>query len=290
MTVPAPAATAEVVNEHAWHVPPPGLAELAGTYVGFRQAGVEPARHRGLPAPSITLIFTLDDPVVVAAHPDPEQPPGIYPTVVGGLHTTPAIITHEGRQSGIQLALSPLASRALLGRPAGELADIDTTAEDVLGRVAFEIHDRLRSAASWAERFAILDEVLLARATAADRNAHVSDEVCHAWRTLLRTGGTASVAELAAETGWSDRHLRARFRAETGLAPKAAARVIRFDRAKRALQQRSAANQPLCLADVAASLGYFDQAHLDREFGLLAGCSPTTWLAEEFRNIQARAA
>ena len=35
--------------------------------------------------------------------------------------------------------------------------------------------------------------------------------------------------------------------------------------------------------------GYFDQAHLAREFRALAGCPPSQWLAEEFRNVQAGA-
>ena len=283
-----------LVNEQAWRDPAPGLRGLVDSYVGFRQAGVEPARHRGLPSPALTLIFTLDDPIVLAAHPDPAQPPGSYETVLGGLHTAPAIITHEGRQSGIQLGLSPLGARALLGVPASELAEIDVPAEEVLGPLSSEIQDRLRNAPGWPERFAVLDEVLLGRAARAggpsDSCAAVSAEVSYAWRRLVQAGGAASVRDLAAATGWSDRHLRARFRAEIGLAPKAAARVIRFDRTRRLLQRRAAAGEPLCLADLAASCGYFDQAHLDREFAMLAGCSPTRWLAEELRNIQATAA
>jgi hypothetical protein len=121
------------------------------------EAGVEPARHRGLPSPSLTLIFTLEDPLVLTAHPDPAQPPGIYETIVGGLHTRPAIITHDGRQSGIQLGLSPLGARALLGVPAGELAERDLRADDVLGPLTNEIQDRLRCASNWSERFAILE-------------------------------------------------------------------------------------------------------------------------------------
>ena len=284
-----PGPPGEMINEHAAHVPAPALRGLVGSYIGFRQAGAEPARHRGLPSGSLTLIFTLDDPLVLAAHPDPRQPAGIYETIAGGLHTSPAIITHDGRQSGIQLGLSPLGARILLGRPAGELAEIDVAAADVLGALAGEIHDRIRSAAGWPERFAVLDEALTAIAVrAADRRARVpGDEVSYAWRTLVRSGGTVPVSDLAAGTGWSERHLRARFKEETGLAPKAAARVIRFEVARRELQRRVATGEALRLADLAAACGYFDQAHLDREFSLLAGCSPTVWLAEEFRNIQA---
>ena len=272
-----PAGSGVLVNEQAWRVPAAGLTEFVDSYIGFRQAGVEPARHRGLPSPSLTLIFTLDDPLVIAAHPDPAQPPGVFETIVGGLHTVPAIITHDGRQSGIQLGLS-------------ELAGLDVPADQVLGPAAAETQDRLRLAAGWPECFAILDELLLARVGRAHRVAAVSDEVHFAWRRMLRTGGTVAISQLAAETGWSDRQLRARFRAETGLAPKAAARVIRFDRARRQLQRRALAGEPLRLAELAASCGYFDQAHLDRDFAMLAGCAPTSWLAEEFRNIQASAA
>jgi len=281
-----------VINEHVSQLPAPALRGLVdGNYIAYRQAGVEPMRHRGLPSASMTVIFTLDDPLVLTTHPDPAQPSGVYQTLVGGLHTAPAIITHDGRQSGIQLGLSPLGARTLLGLPAGELADTDVAAEDVLGTMAAEIRDRLLSAVSWAGRFAIIDDVLAARAAqAAGRpGTAVSPEVTHAWRLLRQTGGSAPVSQLTAETGWSDRHLRNRFRQETGLAPKSAARVIRFERARRELQRRAAAGGALRLADLAAAFGYFDQAHLDRDFGLLAGCSPTTWVAEEFRNIQARA-
>ena len=283
---------AAVVNEHAFRLPPPGLRDLVSGYIGFRQAGVEPARHRGLPSPELTLIFTLDDPLVLASQPDPAQEQGTYDSIAGGLHTAPAIITHEGRQSGVQLGLSPLGARMLLGMPAGELAEIDVAAEEVLGSLATEVRDRLRTATTWPGRFAILDEVLTARAArgAARAGAGVSPEVAYAWRKLLRTGGATAVGVLAAETGWSERHLRARFREETGLGPKAAARVIRFGRARRELMRRVAAGEAPGLADLAVACGYFDQAHLDREFGLLAGCAPTTWLAEEFRNFQSVAA
>ena len=101
------------VNESVWGAPAPALRPFIARYIGYRQAGVAPATHRGLPSPYLTVIFTLDDPLTLAGHPDPRQPPGSYATLVGGLHTAPALITHQGRQSGIQLLMSPLGARAL---------------------------------------------------------------------------------------------------------------------------------------------------------------------------------
>ncbi len=295
--VPEPAGP---VSESARAAPAAPLRGLIGWYSGYRQQGVPPARHRGLPSPYLTLIITLDDPLTVARHPDPADRPGDYRTLVGGLHTTPALITHPGRQSGVQVQLSPLGARAMLGLPAGELAGRDLAADDVLGRVAGELHERMREAADWPTRFAILDQVLLDRA---DLDQQVSPDIAGAWRRLVRSGGQVRAGELASQVGWSPRYLQRRLLTETGLTAKAAARVTRFDRARRILQRQAVGGQALSgqpglggratagavatLADVAAGCGYYDQAHLAREFRALAGCPPATWLADEFRNVQA---
>ncbi len=274
-----------VVDEHVRRLPAEPLRPYVAWYTGYRQRAVPPALHRGLPSPLLTLIFTLDEPLTMLAHPDPRQRPGDWTTLIGGLHTSPALIGHQGAQSGVQIALRPLGARALLGLPAGELAQLDVPAEAVLGPSGAQIHERIQTAIDWSARFAVLDEIFLT--LLGPRDAAVAPELAWAWRLLLRSGGTTPVARLAAATGWSERHLNGRFRAEIGLSPKAAARVIRFDRARRRLGRPPASPSGYGLSALAADCGYFDQAHLAREFRTLAGCPPSQWLAEEFRNIQA---
>ena len=220
----------EPVDEHCRRRPAGPLRPYVAWYTGYRQRGVPPARHRGLPSPFLTLIFTLDEPLVMLAHPDSRQPPGDFSALVGGLHSAPALIAHDGAQSGIQVALRPLGARVLLGLPAGELAETDVPAQDVLGGACAELRARALAAPGWPERFAILDEILLRRA--ARPAPDVAPEVGWAWQQLLASGGTLRIADLAAQTGWSGRHLAGRFRAELGLTPKAAARVVRFTRAR----------------------------------------------------------
>ncbi|MEV0537759.1 helix-turn-helix domain-containing protein [Kitasatospora sp. NPDC050463] len=276
----------ELVDEAVRARPAAALRPYVAWYSGYRQRGLAPAVHRGLPSPYLTFILTLDEPLTVAGHPDPAQPGGDYATLLGGLHTSPALITHDGRQSGVQIAVHPLAARALLGLPAGELAGADVPADAVLGRASGRLQEELQQAADWPERFAALDGALL---RAAHPSGRVPPELVRAWRELRRSGGSLSVAALAQDTGWSSRHLQERFRRETGLTPKAAARVIRFDRARRLLAAPGPAPR---LAELAVRCGYFDQAHLAREFRALAGCAPSVWLAEEgpdaakFRNVQ----
>ncbi|XVU23328.1 helix-turn-helix domain-containing protein [Actinoplanes sp. CA-054009] len=311
-----------VVDEYASGRPSARLRPHVAFYSGYRQRGIAPGLHRGLPSPYLTLIFTMDEPLMVDG--------GSYDALVGGLHLGPAMVRHEGRQSGVQVALRPLGCRALLGAPAGELSGLNLPAASVLGHARVEeIRERLCAAGSWPERFAVVDLGLRraldrplriglssgpasghgesgsaagaagARATGAraletrttgaraletrttGARAVGAPEVAYAWGRLMT--GSVSVAAVAAEVGWSGRYLTDRFRAEVGLRPKEAARVARFDRARRALRPGTP------FADLACGFGFFDQSHFVREFHALAGCAPSRWLADEFGFVQAMA-
>ncbi|TFV51818.1 AraC family transcriptional regulator [Blastococcus sp. TF02A-35] len=270
-------------QESMVHRPHPALRPYVAAAVGYAHEGFPPGEHLGLPSPWLTLVLTLDEPLVMAAHPDPAQAPGSFDALVGGLHTRPARIVHPGRQAGIQLSLTPAGARALLGVPAGALASVDTHLEDLLGPAAAELLDRLRASAGWAARFATLDAALVRRLRTAD---DVPAEVARAWRLTTASHGRLRVSDVAARVGWSTRHLEQRFRAETGLGPKEAARVVRFDRARRALAGRVTAGLPADLAGLAARCGFSDQAHLTREWRAFSGLPPTRWLAAELGYVQ----
>jgi hypothetical protein len=100
----------EPVNEAVRVRPAAPLRPFIAWYSGYRQAGIEPAVHRGMPSPWLTLIFTLDEPLTVAAHPDPAQHPGTFDTLAGGLHTSPGRAVLAGPVRG---------GRRRADRPAG---------------------------------------------------------------------------------------------------------------------------------------------------------------------------
>jgi AraC-like DNA-binding protein len=271
-----------VIDEAVVGRPRGAAGAVVASYHGYRQRGVPPARHLGLPSPYLTLIFTLDDPLQIVEHVD-GRPPRSYDALAGGLHTTPAVITHGGCQSGIQLQVHPHAARALFGMPAGELAGTDGDADAVLGYLVERIRNRMGEAATWGERFAVLDDELGTLVTG-EAMAGPPAAVVNAWRLLRSSGGAVPIGTLADAVGYSDRRLTTLFDAEIGLTPKIAARVIRFDRARRAVQVAA----PGRLGRIAAEHGYSDQSHLVRDFVAFTGRSPTKWLAEEFGNVQAK--
>ena len=193
------------------------LVPFVESYIGYRSAGMPAGVHRGLPSRHLTWIISLGQPVDISVMPDRRQPGASIRALVGGLHAAPAMIDLDGSQYGIQLDLTPLGARALLGLPAGALASTVVHLDDILGRVADELVDRLASAPGWPARFRILDDVLTrVVADVPDR----SPEVDWAWRRLVAASGAIEVRTLAEEVGWSRRHFGERFRQELGLAPK----------------------------------------------------------------------
>ena len=133
-------------------------------------------------------------------------------------------------------------------------------------RVGEVLHGRLCSAATAAERFAILERTLHQRLVP-------SLAGCRYVRTLLSRPG-ASVAEVAERVGRSHRSFIEVFSAEVGMTPKLFLRIQRFQRAL------ALAGEPCkpAWAQLALDCGYFDQSHLIRDFVELAGVTPAEYV------------
>jgi AraC-like DNA-binding protein len=248
--------------------------------VGYETVGAEPRDHRGLPSPFLTFIVTLDTPVVIAEDGGERG----LDVVVAGLTTEVETVKMGTRQTGLQAAVHPLAARRLFGLPAAELARMSLEGEDVMGRTAPRLRERLAEAAGWDERFAIFGEEMGLGQDVAVTGPR--PEVVEAWRLLTATRGRIRIGELAERVYLSRRRLSTLFAAEFGLTPKEAARTMRFTHAVARIGE-GVRGGALDLATVAAECGFADQPHLDREFREFAGTSPSGWIAEEFPNIQA---
>ncbi len=273
---------AEPCSESMARRPVPPLRPFIDGYLGYRQAGWAPAVHRGLPSRYLTFIVSIGDPIRVVAQTDPRQAPATYGFVLGGLQASSALIAHDGRQEGVAIQLTPLGCHSLLGVPAQALWNTSIEAGDLLGPLAPELRERLHAVAGWAGRFEACDEVLGRLVSRAGQIDPADPVIAAAWRRVVASGGALRVADLAADVGWSRRQLARRFAGELGLSPKVACRVVRFERARRMLQQP----QRPSLGSVAATCGYYDQPHLNREFVQMAGCAPGEWLAAEVPSVQ----
>lgn len=265
--------------------PHPALRALVGRYLGYRRRGVTLEVHRGLPSQYLTLIISLAEPIRLLEMPGSAQRPGRWQAFVSGLHAGPALIGQDPEVAGISLEVNPLGARTLLGAPAAELAGRIIDLSELSHPELAELPERLRAATGWRERFDLVDAALL-RTEGRARPEAPPGEIGWAWRRLIGTGGGVAITELAGEVGWSRRHFGERFAREVGLAPKQAARVVRFGRLTTMLRRLDPHAPRTGLADIASACGYFDQAHLSNEFRALAGCSPRTWIRQELPFLQ----
>jgi len=176
-----------------------------------------------------------------------------------------------GEVECLQIRLEPTA--------AVELADLSgtvATLAEIWGRDAAQVEEKLRAATSWDERFTIAAEVLGQRLST---RRLVDPEVAQSWRRIRASQGRLRVETLADEVGWSRKRLWSRFRAQLGVSPKRAARLVRFDRAVHML---AAGHVP---AGVAAVGGYADQSHMHREVREFAGLTPMAVAAAPWLSV-----
>ncbi|GAA4528977.1 helix-turn-helix domain-containing protein [Amycolatopsis samaneae] len=238
---------------------------------GFRDRGPGPVDVRVVPHPAVTLALGFGDgPLVVDADTGRRKRGSL---VTGFMHG--ALRVRGEHVECVQARLSPPTAYAVLGVSPAELDGAVVTLDDLWGRDAARIRERLGEARSWRERFAMTDD-LLARRCATGRP--VDPRVAWAWERIVARGGRVRIDDLAAGAGWSRKRLWSRFRAQIGLSPKRAARLVRFDHAAHLLAAGGDA------ARIAAESGYTDQSHLHRDVVAFSGVTPvavadTAWLA-----------
>lgn len=241
-----------------------GLRGLVRNYTGYVERSAEPLCRREVPSGDVTLILSPGSKLSL--------PDGRHTSFLAALHDSHTLVEHDGFQEGIEVRLTPLGARAVFGLPMHELTNRVVELDDLLGRPGEELIERLWDARSWERRFIVLEEAIAARV---ERAPPPESELAWAWGRMRASAGRARVSGLAEELGWSHRRLIERFREGIGLAPKTLGRVLRFERVSRLLQQ---VEEPR-LAEVAFDCGYYDQAHLNRDFRQFAGTTPGEYLA-----------
>lgn len=238
------------------------------TMAGFRDRGITPPDLRLIPHPAVTLVLVFGGTIAVEDATGCRRQ-GSFATGLGFGGALRAL--RADAFEALQVRLSPVVARAVLGTT--DLGDAVVTLDDLCGREAARISDRLGEFSSWEDRFAWTDAWLARRCGAASR---VDPEVAWAWRRIVAGRGGVRIECLADELGWSRKRLWSRFRSQIGLPPKRAAKLVRFDHAVHHLVAGQDA------AGVAADGGYTDQSHLHRDVVAFTGLTPATVVNEPF--------
>lgn len=249
---------------------PAALRMLMYRWAGF----VDPSTgvyRRELPFLGAPVILTFGAPYLVSD----AATPGIAGREVGqfaaGLHRSFSSTLSIGPSWSMQIDLTPIGARIVLGQSMVDLTDRIIPIDSLTGSAGRHLISDLEATTTWAERFALVESFIVRRVAIGPQP---DPRIAWALSRLTDTTHRVEVADLAERLGWSHRHLIERFRQEIGLPPKQIARQARFVDAAQRIRQ---APFDLPLAAIAADAGYFDQAHLNRDFREFAGMTPSTF-------------
>jgi AraC-like DNA-binding protein len=169
---------------------------------------------------------------------------------------------------------APVRTAAVRFRPGAAVRFLGVTADELTDRTlpCAEIGARWLADAPWGEFTHSIDAVETLQRLLLGRLASIEDPdpvVAHAVTSLFARD-TPSIEALSREIGWSRQHLARKFHSQVGVSPKQLARVARLQRAVADLQRASGSG----MAGDALRFGYFDQAHMARDFRALADVTP----------------
>lgn len=229
----------------------------------YRTRYEDPLTRTLFGTPRSVLMVSLDDPVEVV---EGRAVSVRASSLLVGPQTGPLATTMRGAHRGLHLELDPLASLRLFGVPGSRLTDEVVEAGTVVDPAwNAELVERLAGCDDPDRMIAVLERAV---GTLLAGTAELDPLAAWMWRELVTSRGHARIGELVRRSGFSHRHVVARFSRSIGMTPKVAARLLRFEHAARSLAAGCE------LAEVASRCGYTDQSHLTREAVRLSGLTP----------------
>ena len=242
------------------------LAELIEAVWTSRGEGVF-TQEEILPRTPTEVLFALGETHWLRDPTDPNRDRAYTRAFVSGLHHGPLSVESPPDAEMAGIRLRPAGAAAFLrdspSAIAGSVIDLDL----VLGAGVERLRTRLAEVRDLRRRTRLLAGAVARHLAAAPP---LAAELRRALAAIRARPESVTIRSLVADSGWSHRHFTARFRAEIGLSPKAFARIARFEAAFARLQSLVRPRW----AEFAADQGYFDQAHLIRDFRELAGATP----------------
>ncbi len=252
------------------YLPGPSLSDSVDFYGYWERGTGEPHRSRALPRGAATVVIDVSGrPHVDFFAGDGHTRLDVPSAFIAGAGTASYITGIDAAQTVMTVHFKPAGALGFLGFGMGVLENVCVGLTEVWGRSAAQLHEQLVDTPSPTGRTALVEAFLLARRQIHDRAP--SAEVMSVLRSV-ECGPSVRISSVRAEVGWSPRRLSERFRAEVGLGPKAYQRVRRLQGALRRLDGATGRG-----ADIAADLGYFDQAHFVRDFREFTGLTPTQY-------------
>ncbi len=229
------------------------------------------SRERALPTGTVELVVDLrDERMRIFKNDEDRAGQEFGGSLICGPQSGYFVLDTSQASAVAGVHFKPGGAAPFLGMPAGEITDQHVSLEEVWGRHARRLRERLLAAASPEAMFDLLEQALLERLT---RPPLLHSAVTYALAKFAAAPSDSRVAGVRNYTGYGAKRFIELFRDSTGLTPKLYCRIRRFQD----VIARVSAGRRVEWARVAADGGYSDQSHLNREFRDFAGVTPAEY-------------
>jgi AraC-like DNA-binding protein len=181
-----------------------------------------------------------------------------------GQITKPILISPTGTVELIGIRFHPSGTAPFFRLPMEQLTNQVVELELLSKPIARRIAETVESLPTLWQKILELERIL----TEAIDLESLDQSLLSLANNIVLRGGVISVDDLANSAGVSNRQLERRFLREVGVSPKVLCRILRFQQVFRVVE-----TDPTW-ATVAVDCGYYDQAHLIRDFRQFAEQTP----------------
>lgn len=214
--------------------------------------GANPFVPETLPHPNVHLVFEAEGARIV------------------GVHTGRFTTRLEDRGWVFGVKFRPGAFRPYFGRSVASLRDRSAPIDEVFGTKGAALARQVSDLRGEAEKAAAVERFLNERKTPSDPNV---ERVGNIVDEIAENRDIVSVEQLVELGRFGKRTLQQLFNAYVGVGPKWVINRYRLHEAVERLQEGA----HISFTELAMELGYFDQAHFNRDFRKLVGCTPAAF-------------
>lgn len=183
-----------------------------------------------------------------------------------GQMTKPMVIVPTGTVDLLGIRFHPGGTIPFFRMPMHEVSNQVIDLELLSNSLRRDLIDQPADTTSSRQRIALVEKLLVERV----RDCKHDSWLIGLAARVVRCGGVTPVDQLAADAGISSRQLERRFLRDVGIGPKLLCRILRFQQVLCALDAKDAR-----WTKIAVDCGYYDQAHLIRDFQQFARQTPS---------------
>lgn len=192
-----------------------------------------------------------------------------------GPHDEPMINAPTGETHAVGIVTTPIGCQPVLGVPPGDLAgrvvDLEAwwpPATELRRRLITGVEDGREHERLLAETATFLEDHLVSAGPGLDR---IEQAVA-----MVEADPAEPISKVAEAVGLSHGHLDEEFARLVGLSPRVLSRLLRV---RRVLEELNGSTGAVVWSDLAVRHGWYDQAHMNRDFKRHTGVSPTVYVA-----------